>query len=126
MVSCVGSNFCLSNMSFRLYRPIHDSCAAFEQYQTAVVLIYCLCTEARWRLLRICVFTPLGCQPFFEAVTAWVGIEVAEPDEILNAICLKLCELSLFSFPVSCEIDVDLWVDPANLLLVIQRPGRSS
>ena len=48
-------------------------------------------------------FTPLGRQPFFEAVTAWVGIEVAELDEISNAICLKLCELSLFSFPVSCE-----------------------
>ena len=33
----VREDDCLSNMSFRLYRPIHESCAAFEQYQTAVL-----------------------------------------------------------------------------------------
>ena len=69
-------------MSFLLYRPTHDSCAAFEQFQTDVVLIYFLSTKTRWRLLRNCVFTPLGCQPFYEANAAWVGNEVAEPDEI--------------------------------------------
>ena len=41
-------------------------------------------------------FTLLDRQPFFEAVTDWVGIEIAELDEISKAICLKLCKLLFF------------------------------
>ena len=48
-------------------------------------------------------FTPLDCQPIYEAIAAWVGNEFAELDEVFRRCCLEFCELSRFSFPVKSE-----------------------
>ena len=34
-------------------------------------------------------FTPLGCQPIYEAIAVWVGNEFAELDEVLDVVALS-------------------------------------